>query len=151
MATTSKSKASSVALLKGVLADTYTLYLKTQNYHWNVTGHDFSQLHVLFEQHYTELAAAVDLLAERIRAKGELAPGSFKKYLELTAIKEAKDKADAKTMVKDLLDSHRTVTKRLLETLKAAQKEGDEVTVGLMASRMETHEKAAWMLQVTLG
>ncbi len=147
MATTSKT----TTLLKGVLADTYTLYLKTQNYHWNVTGIDFRQLHLLFEDQYTELAAAIDTLAERIRARGDIAPGSFKQFLELSSIKEAKEKADAKAMVKDLLDSHRTLSKRLHAVLKAAQKEGDEVTVGVMSTRMESHEKQAWMLQSTIS
>lgn len=138
-------------LLKEILADTYTLYLKTQNYHWNVTGPNFRSLHLMFEEQYTDLAAAVDTLAERLRSLGERAPGSFKEFLALTTIKEAKDKVNGAAMVKDLVDSNHAVIARLEKLLQAADKEGDEVTTDLMVQRLTVHQKAAWMLQATIG
>lgn len=138
------------AALKISLADSYTLYLKTQNYHWNVTGPHFPALHALFETQYNDLFLAVDLIAERIRVLGDKAPGSFKSFLSLTTLSEAKEKIDAKGMVKDLLDSNNAIVKQLTKALEAAQKEGDEVTVGLIVERITQHEKNSWMLASTL-
>lgn len=136
--------------LAHLLADSYTLYLKTHNYHWNVTGSHFKSLHELFEEHYTELATAVDEIAERIRALGELAPGSFKEFLSLTSIKEAQGHPNDMQMVEDLVVAHEQVVKTARQVLPKAADAGDEVTVGLLAARMEVHEKTAWMLRSTL-
>lgn len=134
--------------LKHVLADSYTLYLKTQNYHWNVTGPNFQSLHLMFEGQYTDLAAANDEIAERIRALGEVAPGSYQAFAKLASIKEADDTPPAANdMVKHLADDQTTIIGTLKTALEAAQKAGDEVTVGMMADRLTVHEKNRWMLQ----
>ncbi len=136
--------------LKTVLADSYTLYLKTQNYHWNVEGEQFAALHAMFETHYTDLATAVDEIAERIRALGEYAPGSFSSFAKLATIAEAKDGLDQYAMVEDLYGSHRQMLASLKQALEAAKAEEDEVSLGMIAARMEIHEKTAWMLRSTL-
>ncbi len=132
--------------LKKLLADTYTLYLKTQNYHWNVSGPSFFSLHALFEQQYTDLAAAVDEIAERIRALGERAPGSFTEFSELASLKEAKGKVEAAAMVKDLHADQLTMAKLLKKAISAAEKEEDPTSVDLLTTRLSVHEKNAWML-----
>ncbi len=104
-----------VAGLSRLLADTYTLYLKTHNYHWNVTGPMFTSLHTLFEEQYTELATAVDVIAERIRALGEFAPGSYQAFSQLTAIKEETEVPGAEEMLKNLLDSHEIIIRHARE------------------------------------
>ena len=133
--------------LSKLLADSYTLYLKTHNFHWNVTGPNFASLHLLFEEHYTELAEAVDEIAERIRALGCAAPGSYKQFSELTCIKEETTVPKAEDMIKQLVEDHEAVAKTAHEVLKVAQKADDEVTVGMATDRMTVHEKAAWMLR----
>ncbi len=135
--------------LKIVLADSYALYLKTHNYHWNVEGSNFRALHLMFEEQYTDLALAVDDIAERIRSLGEKAPGTFSKFSELSSIKEGDENADAAFMVKDLADSQDTIVKSLKDALAVAQNADDEVTAGLLIDRMGIHEKAAWMLKST--
>jgi len=137
--------------LSRLLADTYTLYLKTHNYHWNVTGPMFTSLHALFEQQYIELAGAVDLIAERIRALGEFAPGSYQAYAKLTAIKEETDVPNAENMLKNLLDSHEIIIRHARELLQTTAIETDEVTSDLLTQRMEFHEKNAWMMRSLLG
>lgn len=136
--------------LKVLLADTYALYLKTQNYHWNVTGPNFKPLHLLFEEQYSDLAVAVDDIAERIRALGEKAPGTWKAYEALTTIKDGNENADADTMVKELADDQGNIGNTLKKVLEAAQAVGDEVTIGLVADRLTVHEKAAWMLRSSI-
>ncbi len=133
--------------LKVLLADTYALYLKTQNYHWNVKGPLFHAYHVLFEEEYKQLVEAVDVIAERIRSKGELSPGSFKEFAELKTITEAKTKIDALAMIKDLTESHETINKSLHTLLEQAKKAEDDVTQDLILERMEYHEKTIWMLK----
>lgn len=133
--------------LKTVLADSYVLYLKTQNFHWNVTGPQFRSLHLLFEEQYTDLQAAVDEIAERIRALGDTAPGSFKQFLKLTGIKESEDTPEASAMVKALAKDQDVLVASLQKALEAAQKAGDEVTAGLVTDRMTVHEKNRWMLK----
>ena len=133
-----------------LLADSYTLYLKTHNFHWNVTGPDFKTLHVMFEEHYTELATAVDEIAERIRALGALAPGSYMEYSKLTSISEEDGNRSAKEMVKSLMEGHEAVVLTAREILAEAQSAGDEVTIGLITDRMTVHEKTAWMLRSLL-
>ena len=135
--------------LKVVLADSYALYLKTHNYHWNVEGAYFKSLHELFEEQYTDLAEAIDDIAERIRALGDKAPGSFSAFSALTSIPEGDESLDAMAMVKDLAAAQGLVLKSLNAALKAAQTADDEVTIGLVTDRMGVHEKAQWMLNST--
>jgi starvation-inducible DNA-binding protein len=136
--------------LTRLLADTYTLYLKTHSYHWNVTGPRFRDLHLLFEEQYTELAMAVDAIAERIRTLGYPAPGTFREFLDLTTIEEVPGAPAAEDMLRDLVTAQEIVVRTCRETLPAAQQAGDESTVGLVADRMAIHEKAAWMLRSLL-
>lgn len=135
--------------LKTVLADSYALYLKTHNYHWNVEGPNFRSLHLMFEEQYTDLAVAVDDIAERIRSLGEKAPGTFSKFSALSSIKEGDENAGAQFMVKDLAESQNTMIQSLKTALASAQNVGDEVTAGILIDRMSVHEKAAWMLKST--
>lgn len=136
--------------LTKVLADSYTLYLKTHNYHWNVEGPMFHSLHTMFEEQYTELAAAVDEIAERIRALGYKAPGSYSEYTALTNIKEAKPNTDAATMIRELVDGQETVVRTCRAIFPAVDEAGDEPTADLLTTRMQTHEKTAWMLRSLL-
>lgn len=136
--------------LKKVLADSYTLALKTQNFHWNVEGRHFSALHALFETQYTDLAAAIDEIAERIRALGEKSPGSYAEFGKLTVIKEGKSDLDENAMVKDLHDSHVQIVGTLKKALTAAQKAEDEATADVLIGRIQIHEKTAWMLKASL-
>ncbi len=133
--------------LSRLLADTYTLYLKTHYFHWNVTGPHFNSLHLAFETQYTELWNAVDLLAERIRALGVFAPGTYSEFSKLTSIKEVTTPPVWNEMVKQLVEGHETVVRTAREVLPVASDAGDEVTVSLLSDRMEVHEKTAWMLR----
>ena len=136
--------------LSRVLADTYTLYLKTHNFHWNVTGPMFSTLHALFMTQYNELWLAVDEIAERIRTLGEPSPGTYGAFARLTSITETDGVPAAMEMVKQLKDGHETVVRTLREALPRAQEAGDESTVSLLSDRLVVHEKTAWMLRTTL-
>lgn len=138
------------AQLKVVLANTYALYLKTQNYHWNVTGAHFAALHRLFDDQYNELAESVDAIAEHIRMQGEKAPGSFNAFQKLNKIPDAKDQIEADAMIADLLESHTLLSELLAQALTAAQQEGDEVIVDFMIERMGAHKKHQWMLRSLL-
>ena len=133
--------------LKRLLADSYTLYLQTHNFHWNVTGPQFRELHLMFEEHYTELAIAVDDIAERIRTLDVAAPGTYKEFSELSSIKETKGVPAAKKMVETLTRGHEQVVKTCRDVLAPAQKAGDESTAALVSDRMRVHEKTAWMLR----
>lgn len=133
--------------LSRVLADSYTLYLKTHNYHWNVTGPMFNTLHLMFEQQYTELATAVDEIAERIRALGVYAPGSYKAFAKLTDIEEETDVPAAEEMVKRAVDGQETVVRTAREVFKLVDAANDEATADLLTQRMQVHEKNAWMLR----
>lgn len=133
--------------LSVLLADTYTLYLKTHNYHWNVTGPMFQTLHTLFETQYTELSVAVDSIAERIRALGEFAPGSYKEYAKLTNLKEADGIPSAEEMIKDLVKGQEAIAKTARSIVPVADGASDEVTLDLLTQRMTVHEKNAWMLR----
>lgn len=133
--------------LKNVLANNYALYLKTQNYHWNVTGPNFKPLHLLFEEQYNDLFAANDMIAERIRTLGEKVPATFGTFSAAAAIKDGNENADAQTMVKELADDQSVLVDSLKQALSAAQAADDEVTIGLVTDRMGVHEKAAWMLR----
>jgi starvation-inducible DNA-binding protein len=132
--------------LSHVLADSYALYLKTHNFHWNVEGPMFRDLHLMFEEQYTELAGAVDQIAERIRALGYYAPGSFGQFSRLASIKDAEGVPKAAEMAKQLAVDHETVEQTIRSALPAAQRAGDEVTVALLIDRLAVHEKTAWML-----
>lgn len=134
--------------LSCLLADTYTLYLMTHNFHWNVTGPFFRDLHLLFEEQYTELAAAVDLIAERIRTLGFPAPGTYKAFAKLSSIGEPDClPSSAEDMVRLLVEGNETVVRTARAALPIAQDVHDESTVSLVADRMAVHEKAAWMLR----
>ena len=136
--------------LSALLADTYTLYLKTHNFHWNVRGPMFSSLHLMFETQYTELALAVDEIAERIRALGEPAPGSYREFGALTGIKEAEGGEKALQMVANLAAGHEAVSARAHSLFAVVEKAGDQPTADLLTRRMEIHEKTAWMLRSIL-
>ena len=137
--------------LSRLLADSYTLYLKTHNYHWNVTGPLFSTLHTMFETQYTELATAVDEIAERIRALGFPAPGSYRRFAELTAIEEETSVPDAREMIRQLVIGQEAVARTARGAFPAAEKAGDEPTADLLTQRMQIHEKNAWMLRSMLA
>ena len=136
--------------LSRLLADSYTLYLKTHNFHWNVTGPMFQTLHLMFEQHYTELATAVDEIAERIRALGHPAPGSYAQFGKLASVEEATTVPPAEEMVRQLVVAHEQVAKTARSVFPAAEKGRDEVTADLLTQRMSVHEKTAWMLRSLL-
>ena len=133
--------------LSRLLADTYTLYLKTHNYHWNVTGPMFNTLHVIFEGKYTELALVVDMIAERIRALGFAAPGSYAAYAALSSIPEATDVPSAEDMIRQLAEGQETVVRTAREVFPVAEAGNDEATADLLTQRMQLHEKNAWMLR----
>ena len=136
--------------LAKLLADTYTLYLTTHNFHWNVTGPMFQTLHLMFEQHYNELALAVDLVAERIRALGHPAPATYKAFAKLTSIAEEDGVPKATDMIRSLVKGHETVAKTAREVFPLAEKAGDQATLDLLTQRLQVHEKTAWMLRSLL-
>ncbi|MFZ5791620.1 MAG: Dps family protein [Pseudomonadota bacterium] len=136
--------------LSRLLADSYTLYLKTHNFHWNVTGPMFNTLHLMFEQQYTELAAAVDLIAERIRALGHPAPGSYKDYARLSSIREAEGVPDAEEMIRQLVSGQEAVVRTARDVFSVADSANDQPTADLLTQRMQVHEKNAWMLRSLL-
>ena len=136
--------------LSRVLADSYTLYLKTHNFHWNVTGPMFQTLHLMFEAQYDELALAVDLIAERIRALGLPAPGTYKQFIALSAIKEEDGVPNAQDMIKKLVEGHETVARTARGVYKTAESVSDQPTCDLLTQRMQVHEKTAWMLRSLL-
>jgi len=136
--------------LSSVLADHYTLYLKTHNYHWNVKGPMFQTLHTMFETQYTELAAAVDEIAERIRALGVLAPASYQEFAKLTSIKDGNSKLEALDMIQDLLESQETLIRTARGVLPLTSEVHDEATADLLTQRIQHHEKTTWMLRSLL-
>ncbi|PSO91223.1 MAG: DNA starvation/stationary phase protection protein [Cyanobacteria bacterium QS_6_48_18] len=136
--------------LSRLLADSYLLYLKTHNFHWNVTGPQFHSLHEMFEEQYTELAQAVDTIAERIRTIGYQAPGSYSEFGELASVQETRGAPEAQEMVRLLVEGNETVVRTAREVLSAAERANDESTTDLLMKRMRTHEKTAWMLRSTV-
>ena len=136
--------------LSSLLADSYTLYLKTHNYHWNVTGPMFQTLHLMFEEQYTELATAVDIIAERIRSLGIHAPGSYTQFSELASVKEETGVPSAANMIKDLVASHEMTAKTARSVFPSAEEGKDEATMDLLTQRIQLHEKTAWMLRSLL-
>jgi len=136
--------------LSRLLADSYTLYLKTHKFHWNVTGPMFQTLHLMFETQYTELATAVDLVAERIRALGFFAPGSYAEFAKLSSIREAEGLPKAEDMIRQLVEGQEAVVRTARSVFPAAEKAGDEATADLLTHRIQLHEKTAWMLRSLL-
>ena len=133
--------------LSRLLADTYTLYLKTHNFHWNVTGPMFNSLHLMFETQYPELAVAVDEIAERIRALGVAAPGSYAKFSELTVLEEETGVPSAEDMIRQLVKDQEAVVRTARSVIPLAEKANDEPSADLLTQRMQVHEKTAWMLR----
>ncbi|QEL65791.1 starvation-inducible DNA-binding protein [Oryzomicrobium terrae] len=136
--------------LSKLLADTYTLYLKTHNFHWNVTGPMFNTLHLMFEAQYNELALAVDLVAERIRSLGFPAPGTYSEYAKLSSIPEPKGVPKAEKMIEELVAGQEAVVRTARAIFPAAEKARDEATADLLTQRIQLHEKTAWMLRSLL-
>ncbi len=147
-------EADRVAIAEGLsrlLADSYTLYLKTHNYHWNVVGPMFNTLHLMFEEQYTELALAVDQIAERIRALGEPAPGSYREFASLSSVPEDDDRPDANEMIRRLVEGQETVVRTARSVFPVTGSANDEATADLLTQRMQVHEKTAWMLRSLLA
>lgn len=136
--------------LSKLLADSYTLYLKTHNYHWNVKGPLFNTLHTMFEEQYVELAEAVDEIAERIRALDVRAPGSYREFAELASVEEGDGRESAEEMIRQLVIGQETVVRTAREAFPFADKANDEPTADLLTQRMQIHEKNAWMLRSML-
>ena len=136
--------------LARLLADSYTLYLKTHYFHWNVTGPSFQTLHLMFEGQYTELALAVDLIAERIRALGFPAPGTYRDFSRLTSIPEDLEVPPAMAMIRFLLQGQEAVIRTARSAFTVADKGGDQTTMDLLTQRLQVHEKTAWMLRSLL-
>ncbi|MBE9038292.1 Dps family protein [aff. Roholtiella sp. LEGE 12411] len=136
--------------LSRLLADTYTLYLKTHNFHWNVTGPMFQTLHLMFETQYTELALAVDLIAERIRALGYPAPGTYSEYAKLSSIAETPGVPKATEMIRLLVEGQESVVRTARSIFPVVEEVNDEPTADLLTQRMQVHEKTAWMLRSLL-
>ncbi len=145
-----KDRAKIAEGLSHLLADTYTLYLKTHNFHWNVKGPMFQTLHLMFETQYNELALAVDMIAERIRALGFPAPGTYTEYAKLSSIKETSGVPEATQMIRLLVEGQEAVTRTARKIFPVVDKASDEPTADLLTQRMQTHEKTAWMLRVLL-
>jgi starvation-inducible DNA-binding protein len=145
-----RNRAAIAEALSRVLADSYTLYLKTHNFHWNVVGPLFNTLHLMFETQYTELAQAVDLIAERIRALGHPAPGSYAQFGTLTTVKEETGVPDANEMIRQLVDGQEAVVRTAREAFPVAERANDQPTADLLTQRMVIHEKNAWMLRSLL-
>ena len=137
--------------LARLLADSYTLYLKTHNFHWNVTGPQFNTLHQMFEEQYTELATAVDEIAERIRALGIRAPGSYTRFSAMTSIEEGEGSEPAEEMIRQLAIGQETIVRTAREVFPDADAANDEPTADLLTQRMQLHEKNAWMLRSMLA
>ena len=136
--------------LSGLLADTYVLYVKTQNFHWNVTGSHFYSHHKMFEEQYTQLSDAIDKIAERIRSLQAFAPASLSAFLKLTSLKESDHSLEAHSMVKELLCSHEQISKNIINLFEVAKKFNDEVTLDLLIERKSDHDKIIWILRSTL-
>ena len=137
--------------LSRLLADSYTLYLQTHNFHWNVTGPMFQTLHLMFETQYTELALAVDLIAERIRALGFPAPGTYAEFAELSSIKEARGVPSAEKMIEILVQGQEAIVRTARSIFEVVDAAHDEPTADLLTQRMQIHEKTAWMLRSLLA
>jgi starvation-inducible DNA-binding protein len=146
-----KERAAIATGLSRLLADTYTLYLKTHNFHWNVTGPMFQTLHLMFEQQYNELALAVDLIAERVRTLGFPAPGTYREFAAVTSIQEAAGVPSAEEMIRQLVAGQEAVVRTARAAFPIADEANDQPTLDLLTQRMQTHEKTAWMLRSLLA
>ena len=146
-----KNRAEIADGLSRLLADTYTLYLKTHNFHWNVTGPMFQTLHLMFEQQYTELSEAVDLIAERIRALGYPAPGSYREFSRNTSIEESEGTSSAEEMIGQLMRGQEAVVRTARSIIPLVEAANDQPTLDLLTQRMQVHEKTAWMLRSLLA
>ena len=133
--------------LSKLLADSYSVYLKTHKFHWNVTGPMFQTLHAMFETQYTELALAVDMIAERIRSLGSFAPGSYSEFSKLSTVKDALGQINAHSMIAQLVQDHETVVRTARSLFPIAETASDQVTLDLLTQRMQVHEKTCWMLR----
>ncbi len=147
----SNSTTNVIDALAHLLADTYLLYLKTQNFHWNVTGPHFISLHKLFEEQYESLSAATDVLAERIRALNAEAPGSFSDFLRLASLEEACEETSAEDMVASLLKDHEAMSAAIKDMFAITQEDEDEVTMDILIERKTEHDKIIWMLRSTMS
>lgn len=136
--------------LSKLLADSYTLYLKTHNFHWNVEGPMFQTLHLMFMGQYTEMWNALDLIAERIRALGHYAPGTYSEFISLSSIKESKSVPKANKMIEELIQGHEAVIKTTRAIFDPAEKAKDQTTMDVLTQRLDIHEKTAWMLRSLL-
>jgi starvation-inducible DNA-binding protein len=145
-----RDRAAIAGALSRLLADTYILYLKTHNFHWNVEGPMFQTLHQMFMDQYTEAWNAIDPIAERIRALGHYAPGSYKQYVKLATVKEAEGVPKAEQMVRQLIEGQETVARTARSVLPLADKANDQPTLDLLTQRLNIHEKNAWMLRSLL-
>lgn len=145
-----KDRAKIAQGLSRLLADTYTVYLKTHNFHWNVEGPMFQTLHILFMEQYTEMWNAIDLVAERIRSLGHYAPGTYKEFQKLASIKETEGVPSAKKMIELLIEGQEAIVRTARSVLPVADKANDEPTLDLLTQRMQIHEKNAWMLRSLL-
>jgi len=145
-----KDRAEIAQGLSRLLADTYTLYLKTHNFHWNVKGPMFQTLHLMFETQYNELALAVDMIAERIRALDFPAPGTYREFGKLTSIKESEGVPVARDMIRQLVDGQEAVARTARSLFPVVDRASDEPTADLLTQRLQVHEKAAWMLRSLL-
>jgi len=146
-----KDRAAIAGGLSRLLADTYLLYLKTHNFHWNVEGPMFQTLHTMFMEQYTEAWNAIDLVAERIRSLGHYAPGTYKEYLKLGSIRETEGVPRAEQMVKHLIDAQEAVVRTARSILPLAERANDQPTLDVLTQRMDVHEKNAWMLRSLLA
>jgi starvation-inducible DNA-binding protein len=147
---TEKDRAAIAGGLGRLLADSYSLYLQTHNFHWNVTGPMFQTLHVMFEAQYTELSVAVDLVAERIRALGFPAPATYSEFARLTSINEVAGVPKADEMIRLLVEGQETVVRTARTIFPLAESASDEATADLLTQRIQLHEKTAWMLRSLL-
>jgi starvation-inducible DNA-binding protein len=147
---TEKDRKAIASGLNHLLADTYTLYLMTHNFHWNVKGPMFNTLHLMFEAQYMELALAVDLIAERIRALGFPAPGTYGEFSKLSSIKEVQGQPSAEKMIRHLVEGQQSIVKTARSLFPVVEKASDEPTADLLTQRMQLHEKSAWMLRSLL-
>jgi starvation-inducible DNA-binding protein len=145
-----KDRAAIAEGLSRLLADSYTLYLKTHNFHWNVTGPMFNTLHLMFETQYNELALAVDLIAERIRALGYPAPGTYAEFARLSSIKDAQGVPKAEEMIRELVAGQEAVVRTARAVFASVEGANDEPSADLLTQRMQVHEKNAWMLRSLL-
>lgn len=137
--------------LKKVLIETYALYLKTQNYHWNVTGANFKSLHELFEEHYNDFAGAIDSIAERMRMLGGYPNLNFAEMAKSTKVGDSKQSIEANEMIRDLVAGHKILIDAIKEGLPVEANDGDEVSISLFVDRLSFHEKAIWMLESSIG